>query len=73
MLVTELAFAWFQTDGSGVLDKNKYCNLCNVIFTSPVVALSHYLGKIHAKKLKQLSGDQAHMPAQTIQPVSGKN
>ncbi|KAF1499341.1 Zinc finger matrin-type protein 1, partial [Eudyptula minor] len=62
----------FQTDGSGVLDKNKYCNLCNVIFTSPVVALSHYLGKIHAKKLKQLSGDQAHMPAQTIQPVSAE-
>ncbi|KAF1521570.1 Zinc finger matrin-type protein 1, partial [Eudyptes chrysocome] len=62
----------FQADGSGVLDKNKYCNLCNVIFTSPVVALSHYLGKIHAKKLKQLSGDQAHMPAQTMQPVSAE-
>ncbi|XP_075004542.1 lysine-rich coiled-coil protein 1 isoform X2 [Calonectris borealis] len=60
----------FQVDGSAVLDKNKYCNLCNVIFTSPVVALSHYLGKIHAKKLKQLSGDQAHMPAQSMQPVS---
>ncbi|KAM7112983.1 lysine-rich coiled-coil protein 1 isoform 2-T5 [Ciconia maguari] len=60
----------FQVDGSGVLDKNKYCNLCNVIFTSPVVALSHYLGKIHAKKLKQLSGDQAHVPAQSTQPVS---
>ncbi|KFW72641.1 Zinc finger matrin-type protein 1, partial [Pygoscelis adeliae] len=55
-----------------LLDKNKYCNLCNVIFTSPVVALSHYLGKIHAKKLKQLSGDQAHMPAQTMQPVSAE-
>ncbi|KFP11180.1 Zinc finger matrin-type protein 1, partial [Egretta garzetta] len=60
----------FQTDGSGVPDKNKYCNLCNVIFTSPVVALSHYLGKIHAKKLKQLSGHQAHMPAQTLQMPS---
>ncbi|NXU28511.1 ZMAT1 protein, partial [Thalassarche chlororhynchos] len=62
----------FQMDGSGVLDKNKYCNLCNVVFTSPVVALSHYLGKIHAKKLKQLSGDQAHMPAQSMQPVSAE-
>ncbi|NXE83674.1 ZMAT1 protein, partial [Cochlearius cochlearius] len=60
----------FQMDGSGVLDKNKYCNLCNMIFTSPVVALSHYLGKIHAKKLKQLSGHQAHMQAQSMQPVS---
>ncbi|NXS48244.1 ZMAT1 protein, partial [Balaeniceps rex] len=62
----------FQMDGSGVLDKNKYCNLCNVIFTSPVVALSHYLGKSHAKKLKQLSGDQAHMPGQSMQPVSAE-
>ncbi|XP_054681446.1 lysine-rich coiled-coil protein 1 [Grus americana] len=60
----------FQMDGSGVVDKNKYCNLCNMFFTSPVVALSHYLGKIHAKKLKQLSGDQAHMPARSMQPVS---
>ncbi|NXJ01215.1 ZMAT1 protein, partial [Psophia crepitans] len=60
----------FQMDGSGVVDKNKYCNLCNMFFTSPVVALSHYLGKIHAKKLKQLSGDQAHTPARSMQPVS---
>ncbi|KAM6361764.1 lysine-rich coiled-coil protein 1 [Alca torda] len=60
----------FQVDGSGAVDKNNYCNLCNMIFTSPVVALSHYLGKIHAKKLKQLSGDQAHVPAQSMRPVS---
>ncbi|NXE45052.1 ZMAT1 protein, partial [Casuarius casuarius] len=62
----------FQMDGSGVVDKNKYCNLCNMIFTSPVVALSHYLGKIHAKKLKQLSGDQARISAQRMQPVSAE-
>uniref|UniRef100_A0A8C5RTQ8 C2H2-type domain-containing protein n=1 Tax=Laticauda laticaudata TaxID=8630 RepID=A0A8C5RTQ8_LATLA len=37
------------------MDKNMYCRLCNMVFTSPVVAQSHYLGKIHAKKLKQLS------------------
>ncbi|NXK04697.1 ZMAT1 protein, partial [Herpetotheres cachinnans] len=59
----------FQMDGSGVVDKNKYCNLCYVFFTSPVVALSHYLGKIHAKKLKLLLGDQGHMRAQSLQPV----
>ncbi|XP_067423710.1 lysine-rich coiled-coil protein 1 isoform X3 [Emydura macquarii macquarii] len=58
----------FQMDGSGGVDKNKYCSLCNMIFTSPVVAQSHYLGKIHAKKLKQLSGDQPQMPAQSTQP-----
>ncbi|KFQ89325.1 Zinc finger matrin-type protein 1, partial [Phoenicopterus ruber ruber] len=53
-----------------IVDKNKYCNLCSVFFTSPVVALSHYLGKIHTKKMKQLSRDQAHMPAQSMEPVS---
>ncbi|NXT55795.1 ZMAT1 protein, partial [Pluvianellus socialis] len=62
----------FQMDGSGVVDKNKYCDVCNMIFTSPVVALSHYLGKIHAKKLKQLSDDQANVPAQSTQPVSAE-
>ncbi|XP_042664044.1 lysine-rich coiled-coil protein 1 isoform X2 [Tyto alba] len=60
----------FQMDGSGIVDKNKFCNLCNMCFTSPVVALSHYIGKIHAKKLKQLSGYQAHVPARSTQPVS---
>ncbi|XP_010182341.1 PREDICTED: zinc finger matrin-type protein 1-like [Mesitornis unicolor] len=61
---------YFQVDESGVLDQQNYCNLCNMILTSPVVALSHYLGKIHTKKLKQLSRGQAHVPAQSMQPVS---
>ncbi|KAM3938052.1 lysine-rich coiled-coil protein 1 isoform 2-T2 [Leptodactylus fuscus] len=39
-------------------DKNKFCSLCNMVFSSPVVAQSHYIGKIHAKKLKQMSGEQ---------------
>ncbi|XP_058038315.1 lysine-rich coiled-coil protein 1 isoform X3 [Ahaetulla prasina] len=47
------------------MDKNMYCKLCNMVFTSPVVAQSHYLGKIHAKKLKQLS-DQTQ-PIQDVQ------
>uniref|UniRef100_A0A672VDS4 C2H2-type domain-containing protein n=1 Tax=Strigops habroptila TaxID=2489341 RepID=A0A672VDS4_STRHB len=42
-------------DGSEVVDKNKYCSLCNVLFTSPVDALSHYLGKIHTKKSLKLT------------------
>ncbi|KAM9378020.1 lysine-rich coiled-coil protein 1 [Phaethornis superciliosus] len=60
-----------QMDGSEIVDKNRYCNLCNKFFTSPIVALSHYLGKIHAKKLKQLSGEQANMLAQSqgMQPL----
>ncbi|NWU61025.1 ZMAT1 protein, partial [Pterocles burchelli] len=60
----------FQMDGSGVPDKNKYCRLCNMIFSSPLSASSHYLGKIHAKKLKQLQGSQAHTPAGSVQPVA---
>ncbi|XP_044303350.1 lysine-rich coiled-coil protein 1 isoform X3 [Varanus komodoensis] len=50
------------------VDKNTFCKLCNIIFTSPVVAQSHYLGKIHTKKLKQLAGDQAVQLTQTAQP-----
>ncbi|NWI70670.1 ZMAT4 protein, partial [Todus mexicanus] len=61
-----------QMDGSGVVDSTKYCNLCNVFFTSPVVAMSHYVGKVHARELKQLSGDQAHVPALHTQPVSAE-
>ncbi|NWS47961.1 ZMAT1 protein, partial [Probosciger aterrimus] len=60
----------FQTDGSEVVDKYKYCSLCNMLFTSPVDALSHYMGKIHAKNVKQFS-KEAHMPAQGMQIVPG--
>ncbi|CAI9599008.1 unnamed protein product, partial [Staurois parvus] len=38
-------------------DRNKFCSLCNMVFSSPVVAQSHYVGKIHSKKLRQLSGE----------------
>lgn len=71
--MTELALACFQVDGSGEADKNTYCSLCNMIFSSPITALSHYLGKIHAKNLKQVSRDKVLMAAQSTQPVSGKN
>ncbi|KAM5299462.1 zinc finger protein 346 isoform 3-T3 [Ctenodactylus gundi] len=33
-------------------DKNQCCPVCNMTFSSPVVAQSHYLGKTHAKNLK---------------------
>uniref|UniRef100_A0A8C9NVU4 Zinc finger matrin-type 4 n=1 Tax=Serinus canaria TaxID=9135 RepID=A0A8C9NVU4_SERCA len=45
------------SDGDSV-DKNKCCTLCNMSFTSAVVAESHYQGKIHAKRLKLLLGEQ---------------
>ncbi|XP_062977039.1 zinc finger protein 346 isoform X2 [Elgaria multicarinata webbii] len=48
-------------------DRNKCCPICNMTFSSPVVANSHYLGKTHAKnlKLKQQSPKaEAAVPAQ---------
>ncbi|XP_039729904.1 zinc finger matrin-type protein 1 isoform X1 [Pteropus medius] len=44
----------FQVHKSEVVDRNKFCDLCNMIFSSPIVAQSHYVGKVHAKKMKQL-------------------
>ncbi|XP_035182177.1 lysine-rich coiled-coil protein 1 isoform X2 [Oxyura jamaicensis] len=59
-----------EVDGSGEADKNKHCSLCKMTLSSPITALSHYLGKIHAKKLKQVSRDKVLMAAQSMQPVS---
>ncbi|XP_060053199.1 zinc finger protein 346 isoform X2 [Erinaceus europaeus] len=33
-------------------EKNQCCPICNMTFSSPAVAQSHYLGKTHAKSLK---------------------
>ncbi|XP_064421314.1 zinc finger matrin-type protein 4 [Latimeria chalumnae] len=48
------------------VDKNKCCTLCNMSFTSAVVAHSHYQGKIHAKRLKLLLG--VPTPVKTTEP-----
>lgn len=40
------------------MDRNKCCTLCNMSFTSAVVAESHYQGKIHAKRLRLLLGEE---------------
>lgn len=37
-----------QTEG----DKYKTCNVCNMSFSSAVVAQSHYQGKVHAKNIR---------------------
>ncbi|NWX53691.1 ZMAT4 protein, partial [Promerops cafer] len=52
------------SDGDSV-DKNKCCTLCNMSFTSAVVAESHYQGKIHAKRLKLLLGEQPALKGTT--------
>lgn len=46
-----------QGSTEGDVDKNKCCTLCNMSFTSAVVAQSHYQGKIHAKRLRLLLGE----------------
>uniref|UniRef100_A0A3P8XH34 Matrin-type domain-containing protein n=1 Tax=Esox lucius TaxID=8010 RepID=A0A3P8XH34_ESOLU len=51
----------------GDVDKNKCCTLCNMSFTSAVVAQSHYQGKIHAKRLKLLLGEQPAITAKEIE------
>ncbi|CAM5126902.1 unnamed protein product [Natator depressus] len=50
------------------VDKNKCCTLCNMSFTSAVVAESHYQGKIHAKRLKLLLGEQPALKATALLP-----
>ncbi|XP_035951381.2 zinc finger matrin-type protein 1 isoform X4 [Halichoerus grypus] len=58
----------FQVHRSEVADRNKFCDLCNMIFSSPVVAQSHYVGKVHAKKLKQLMEENDQVSPSGFQP-----
>ncbi|XP_045673526.1 zinc finger matrin-type protein 1 isoform X3 [Phyllostomus hastatus] len=58
----------FQVHKSEVVDRNKFCDLCNMIFSSPVVAQSHYVGKVHAKKLKQLMEEHDQVSPSGFQP-----
>ncbi|KAM3867700.1 LOW QUALITY PROTEIN: zinc finger matrin-type protein 4 [Diretmus argenteus] len=57
----------------GDVDKNKCCTLCNMSFTSAVVAQSHYQGKIHAKRLKLLLGEQPAITAKEVPPSPVKS
>ncbi|XP_068111293.1 zinc finger matrin-type protein 4 isoform X2 [Hyperolius riggenbachi] len=47
------------------VDRNKCCTLCNMFFTSAIVAESHYQGKIHAKRVKLVLGESPDIPART--------
>ncbi|XP_063818390.1 zinc finger matrin-type protein 4 isoform X1 [Pseudophryne corroboree] len=44
------------------VDKNKCCTLCNMFFTSAIVADSHYQGKTHAKRVKLVLGESPDIP-----------
>ncbi|XP_019949131.2 zinc finger matrin-type protein 4 isoform X2 [Paralichthys olivaceus] len=57
----------------GDVDKNKCCTLCNMSFTSAVVAQSHYQGKIHAKRLKLLLGEQPVITTKEASPSPVKS
>ncbi|XP_004777179.3 zinc finger matrin-type protein 1 isoform X2 [Mustela putorius furo] len=61
----------FQVHRSEVVDRNKFCDLCNMIFSSPIVAQSHYVGKVHAKKLKQLMEEHDQASPSGFQPEMG--
>ncbi|XP_026909613.1 zinc finger matrin-type protein 1 isoform X7 [Acinonyx jubatus] len=61
----------FKVHRSNVVDRNKFCDLCNMIFSSPVVAQSHYVGKVHAKKLKQLMEEHDQVSPSGFQPELG--
>ncbi|KAL4641058.1 zinc finger matrin-type protein 4-like [Arapaima gigas] len=44
------------------VDRNKCCTLCNMFFTSAIVAQSHYQGKTHAKRVRLVLGVPPTMP-----------
>ncbi|XP_059943706.1 zinc finger matrin-type protein 1 isoform X1 [Mesoplodon densirostris] len=58
----------YEMHRSEVVYRNTFCDLCNMIFSSPVVAQSHYVGKVHAKKLKQLMEEHDQVSPSEFQP-----
>ena len=62
----------FQEHKSEVVDRNKFCGLCHMVFSSSVVAQSHYVGKVHSKKLKQLREECDQVSPSRFQPATGK-
>ncbi|XP_028321868.1 zinc finger protein 346 [Gouania willdenowi] len=64
----------FATDSdcnNGATDPTKACHLCNMTFTSPVMAETHYQGKCHAKNLRlKLAANETRVMqrAATVQP-----
>ncbi|KAJ8248393.1 hypothetical protein GJAV_G00241560 [Gymnothorax javanicus] len=55
-----------NSDGDDTaVDQNKCCTLCNMFFTSAIVAKSHYQGKTHAKRLRLVLGEIPNTPTPT--------
>ncbi|XP_029546924.1 zinc finger protein 346 isoform X2 [Salmo trutta] len=54
-------------------DRSKACLICNMTFSSPVVAESHYQGKVHTKNLRlKTFGHQPPALPQALAPVVKK-
>ncbi|XP_057217173.1 zinc finger matrin-type protein 1 [Triplophysa rosa] len=50
---------------------DKFCELCNMVFSSPTVAKSHYEGKVHAKNVRKATTNAP--PHGTSTPVLGSS
>lgn len=58
---------------NGDSDRYKVCHVCNMTFSSPVMAESHYQGKVHAKNLRlKTVGPQTPVAPQPTQTVQAK-
>lgn len=52
------------------VDRNKCCTLCNMFFTSAIVAQSHYQGKTHAKRVRLVLGEPTNLPTAMTSPTN---
>ncbi|KAK2824298.1 hypothetical protein Q5P01_021473 [Channa striata] len=52
------------------VDRNKCCTLCNMFFTSAIVAQSHYQGKTHAKRVRLVLGEPPNLPTAMTSPTN---
>ncbi|KAM9846886.1 zinc finger protein 346 isoform 1-T1 [Aulostomus maculatus] len=57
---------------NGDSDRSKVCHVCNMTFSSPVVAESHYQGKVHAKNLRLKAVGPQTVVAQTAPAAQPK-
>ncbi|TWW78892.1 Zinc finger matrin-type protein 4 [Takifugu flavidus] len=53
----------FEDCAETEVDRNKCCTLCNMFFTSAIVAQSHYQGKTHAKRVRLVLGEPPSLSA----------
>ncbi|KAM4620125.1 zinc finger protein 346 isoform 2-T3 [Polymixia lowei] len=63
-----------ETDcNNGDTDRYKVCHVCNMTFSSAVMAESHYQGKVHAKNLRlKTTGSQTPVPQPAVAAAQPK-